>query len=191
MVFERDEALRAGLVAIARGSNGYSAIGYHVLSGGGVVPLAVTSADGAAWDAAPYQSELETSDATDIAWLDSKYLATGLWSRSGLAVWQSSDGRIWQPVSQPPTTEDDTFGSGHALSVAAGRAYLSAWIVGSPRPAGIWTSTDGDIWSQVESEDIPDDAAMSEVIETANGALIMVGQIGSHDAQGVIWLLQP
>ena len=44
---------------------------------------------------------------------------------------------------------------------------------------------------QIISGEVLADAAMSEVIETGDGSLLMVGLVGSADAEGVVWLRSP
>jgi hypothetical protein len=80
---------------------------------------------------------------------------------SRYVIWRSEDGITWAPPSVPPepTWEDFDDGFGNTLHNATGDAYGVpagwAWLSGGETDFALWTSSDGDVWEQVDANGLP------------------------------------
>ncbi len=111
------------------------------------------------------------------------------------ALWRSSDGARWQPISDGPPLADGRVGA-----VAQARTGLVAVGTTGDTSAGraaAWVSRDGLQWTRAPAQPSLEDGAMLSVTATAGG-LAAVGRIASGDraaawtsTDGLAWTRAP
>lgn len=149
----RDPAVAERVNAIAVGPHGF-------VAGGSAGPELLdrharfwTSADGAAWNAAPDDdTTFANAEVRAIVAFNGGFVAVGVAGSAqqptGAVAWTSSDGASWKRIDDP------ALGGGLAVSLAVA-PFGGLVAVGSDldrREAAAWTSPDGLHWTRAPSE---------------------------------------
>jgi hypothetical protein len=177
------------------------------------------SEDGLSWSRVPHDEEVfggpYLQNMSDVAVGGPGLVAVG-WdnddvnTNSSAAVWTSSDGVNWDRVPR----DEETFG-GRLMQLMYALTYGDTGLVavgldgawwgaaGPGNPAGVWTSSDGLVWSHVldqeqlesghSTEGIPlgGDWAQMNDVTVVDGSYVAVGRVGwcreACDETGAAW----
>jgi hypothetical protein len=145
-----------------------------------VGPAVATSADGATWtwrvlpESAPSPASM-----TAVAAGGEGLVAVGTGASGEPAIWMSTDGIAWDPVSAAVVSS-----KAELDSVAAGPAGFVA-VGGDSGHAAAWISPDGRTWRQATAGSAFDDAWMTRVTWTGT-MFLAAGKTGPGD--GAAWV---
>jgi hypothetical protein len=163
-------------------------------------PLMLASGDGRTWFEAPEQPALADDDVVmTVAPVGPDWLAAGWRSvaepAGGIDLWSSADGLLWEPAgSIAPPDDVEPFGTrvmypSHMIS-HGGSLFLSGAqaVEGSDtRPLGVWTSTDGRSWEEMDLGG----PAEVRAVDGLECCLWLGGRLGRHEGDAVIWRWDP
>jgi hypothetical protein len=177
----------SGMAAVARGTDGFVAVG-----GGGSVEglggaLAWYSSDGQRWELTlDLHAEQDGSSLWDVVATADGFVAVGH-DPGGPAVWRSTDGRSWTTIDDPSAPA----GPAHSLSsVAAHRGGLLAIgyaSEGDAQVATAWSSVDGSTWTRLAAPDSYATGRPGALAVREDGGGIIVGSLGPDLGDPVAW----
>lgn len=189
------------LLDVGAGPEGFVAVGDAGLSPGSPqIPFVVASNDGKTWLEAPAQPAfIEDDFIIDVEPLGPDWVAVGTHSegdsptnlRTWAVAWRSANGLDWERVAEirdsgPPEAPVTP----SRLIAAGGHLFLdiaSAAEGSDTRPCGVWESTDGRSWRQL---DLGPEAEVNVVIEDGTD-LLLGGRSSDSDGHAVIWRVRP
>jgi hypothetical protein len=168
---------------IAAGAEGFVATGFRE-----TLPYIIASADGRKWFEAPHQPALDPLGL--VAALGGDWIAPGRPDEQGdVGIWFSADGLNWAQSATLPT--------GHAgpphpsvsdVSSAGGQVFVS--LVAAPdetglRSAGVWSSTDGTTWKQLDLSP----QMFMYAAAASDAALVLAGVTEGTEARSSFWVM--
>jgi hypothetical protein len=134
-----------------------------------------------------------------VAPLGTDWVAAGWRSVSDLArgidLWSSADGLHWEPAgSIAPPDDVEPFGTrvmypshlisrGDTLFLSGARAVEGS----ETRPLGVWTSTDGHTWEEMDLGG----PAEVRAVDGVECCFWLGGRLGRDDGEAVIWRWDP
>jgi hypothetical protein len=122
------------------------------------------SSDGRSWDNIGLAASPSSGDENSFAERDGVMIVSFGWTDdvNEYGILRSEDGINWAPPSAPPipTGENLVDEWGNVHSNASGQVFaLSSgwvWLSWMDTDFALWTSLDGDVWEQVDTDDIPE-----------------------------------
>jgi hypothetical protein len=122
------------------------------------------SSDGRSWEHIGLAASSRSGDENRFAERAGVLVVSFGWTDdvSEYGILRSEDGVNWAPPSIPPipTGENLVDGWGNILFNASGQVFaLSSgwvWLSGPETDFAVWASLDGDVWEQVDTDDIPE-----------------------------------
>ena len=115
----------------------------------------------------------------------------------GQSIWSSSDGVVWDKISEDTAFSYVKFNNGVTVGGAVGYSVVvfkdKIWVIGGNGPASIWSSSDGKTWVHVTT-DAPWGSRMDPVLTVFQNKLWFIGDTRSKSfdvwssVDGVHWI---
>ena len=172
---------------IGAGEEGFVAIGQRIELDTTWQRFTVASADGREWVESLEPFGPQNPDYRPDGFVSSlgpDWIAVLPNRDESVQFWVSANGLAWEPAGTIPDV-GTSFGWIPELVEADGRLFFSPYVFAPDGPPGVWTSTDGHAWAEIETDFMP---VLGDVIAGPD-RLILVGgmRLENRDMRAAFW----